>query len=102
MSNTKKIIFYIVATLYIIMITLTFVLSKAGYDHYVVQAGLHWVVILSFPWIVPLLILFVRVKKGKDPDLLYYVVIVVVSFLLLLFFVPLLECLCGIFHSVYN
>ncbi len=86
-------IFYIVAILYIISLILPFILSKAGYDRDLTQAGLHWFVILLFPWIIPMVVLFVRLIKGYKVDLLYYLVIVPVSLLLLLEIVPLLEFL---------
>ena len=90
----KKTYFFIVAILYVISLILPFVLSKAGYDHDLAQSGLHWIVILLFPWIIPMIVLFVMLINGhKKVDMLYKLVVVPVSLLILLGIVTLLDFL---------
>lgn len=88
-----KKIFHTEAILYIIYLILPFILSKAGYDHDVAQAGLHWISFLLVPWIIPMVVLYIRLRKGRKVDLLYYLVVGVVSLLLLLGIGPWLEFL---------
>lgn len=90
-TDMAKKIFYTVAILYIICLILPFVLSKAGYDHDVAQAGLHWMVILLLPCIIPMVVLYIRLRNGHKVDMLYYLVVGIVSLLLLLGVSPLLE-----------